>query len=386
MRKLAILATHPIQYQVPWFRGLANRSDLALKVYYSMLPDGKQQGVGFGVAFQWDIPMFDGYAWEVLENTSRSPELERFFGANTPAIGAVLARDRPDAVIITGWHSWSMLQGLWACVRLGIPTIIRAESNALRRRIWWIRAAHRILLSQFDAFLAIGIANRKFYLANGVDLSKIFTCRYFVDNDRIRLQSESFSGSRTEMRAAWRIPSDCVCFLFAGKLQTKKRIMDLLQALDLARRAQPDIYLLVAGAGEMLEEATKLVKFERLPVTFAGFLNQSELPKAYAVADCLVLPSDYGETWGLVVNEAMACGLPAIISDRVGCGPDLVSDGETGAIFPFGDIPELARRMIDLASDPARREAMGMRALERIEEYSVERAVEGTVRAIDRVL
>src|SRR4029077_19922149 len=116
-----------------------------------------------------------------------------------------------------------------------------------------------------------------------------------------------------------------------------------------------------------------------LPVSFAGFLNQTELTRAYAAGDCLVLPSDYGETWGLVVNEAMVCGLPAIVSDRVGCGPDLVEPGVTGAIFPFGDVQLLAQRLCDLAADRARAHAMGQRAEERIRDYSVDHAVAGTL-------
>jgi glycosyltransferase involved in cell wall biosynthesis len=116
---------------------------------------------------------------------------------------------------------------------------------------------------------------------------------------------------------------------------------------------------------------------DALPVTFAGFLNQSEISRAYVAADCLVLPSDYGETWGLVLNEAMASGIPAIVSDRVGCGPDLVIENQTGAICPFGNGAALAEQMVAFASDRQRMQEMGRRARERVlQEYSVEKAVE----------
>ena len=387
MKKLAILATHPIQYQIPWFRALSDRPAFSVKVYFSMLPDQQQQGTGFGVPFEWDIPLFKGYMWQALENKARVPGLGRFFGTNTPGIYAELARSRPDAVIITGWQSWSLLQGLWACIRLGIPTIIRAESNALRERAWWIRVAHRTLLSRFNAFLAIGAANQVFYLDNSVDSSLIFPCRYFVDNARIRAQYDACVGSREELRAAWDIPSEKVCFLFAGKLQQKKRILDLLNALRLVCDAEPQlhIHLLVVGTGDLMEQSMHLAEAAKLPVSFAGFLNQSEMPKAYAAADCLVLPSDFGETWGLVVNEAMVCGLPAIVSDRVGCGPDLVPDGVTGAIFPFGNVGELARRLVEMATDHEGRKAMGEQAQKHVNEYTVEKAVEGTIEAFNFV-
>ena len=381
--KVAIMATHPIQYQVPWFRALAANEMLSVQVYFSMLPDQQQQGIGFGVNFKWDIPLFEGYRWSALKNVARTPGLGRFFGTSTPGIHAALAADRPDAMIVTGWQSFSLLQGIWACLRLGIPIIIRAESNALRTRPWWVRMLHRMLLSRFDGFLSIGKANRDFYLRNGVSPSRIFDCHYFVDNQRIRSQMEEFSGRRADWRAAWGISTQSVCFVFAGKLQEKKRVMDLLAALGIARSDFPHLHLLVVGSGELMEAARSQVAEERLPVTFAGFLNQTEMAKAYAAGDCLVLPSDYGETWGLVVNEAMVCGLPAIVSDRVGCGPDLVSDGVTGAIFPFGDTHALAACLVRIAVDPALRASMGRQARERIAGYSVEHATQGTLQALD---
>jgi glycosyltransferase involved in cell wall biosynthesis len=131
-----------------------------------------------------------------------------------------------------------------------------------------------------------------------------------------------------------------------------------------------------------MEEARALAVRERIAATFAGFLNQTEMPKAYVAADCLVLPSDYGETWGLVVNEAMACGLPAVVSDRVGCGPDLVEDGVTGRIFPFGEVAALAGVIRSLADRPARLVEMGRRASDRITRYSVDAAVAGTLDAV----
>ncbi|HYA13822.1 MAG TPA: glycosyltransferase family 4 protein [Syntrophales bacterium] len=172
-----------------------------------------------------------------------------------------------------------------------------------------------------------------------------------------------------------------VCFLYVGKLIPKKRIFDLLRALEEACLGRENIRALVVGAGELMEYAQQFASERRLPVTFTGFLNQTEILKAYTAADCLVLPSDFGETWGLVVNEAMACGLPAIVSERVGCGPDLVDDGVTGYIFPFGHVEGLAQKLIAMAEDSENRIHMGENALRRIQDYSVEKAVEGTLQA-----
>ncbi len=381
--KVAIIATHPIQYQVPWFQKLAEHVELT--VYYALLPDAEQQGVGFGVPFTWDIPMLEGYEWRVVPNKRTSPSLRGFFASSTPAIHSLLAEAKPDAVIITGWHALPLLQALWACIRLGIPRIVRGESNGFRKRPFRTRVLHRLMLSRFDAFLAIGQANRDFYVQYGINPERIFVGSYFTDNYRFQEQLRQISGDNLTFRSSWGIPEDAVCFLFVGKLDPVKRVMDLLRAVDRARQANSSIHLLVVGDGELMTEARQMVEGLGLPVSFAGFLNQREITRAYAAADCLVLPSE-SETWGLVVNEAMSCGLPALVSDRVGCWPDLVIEGRTGMVFPRGDVDALTSKLLELSSDPARLARMGTQANEHIGQYSVEQAVAGTMGAIDFVL
>lgn len=381
--RTAIFATHPIQNQAPWFRGLARAPELELEVFFGMVPDAAQQGVGFGVPFAWDVPLLGGYDHAVLENVARRPGVAAFGGCDTPGVASVLRAWRPDVAILTGWHSKMLVQAWWACVRQGVPRIVRGEANALRARPAWKRLAHRCWLAGFDRFLAIGAANREFYLQAGIPASRIHDCPYGVDSERFEAAADALRARRDELRRQWSIPADATCFLFCGKLAAKKRPLDLLAALQRALRAGANAHVLVVGDGELMGAARALAGAEGLPVSFAGFLNQSGIVDAYVAADCLVLPSDAGETWGLVVNEAMACGLPAIVSDRVGCGPDLVLPGVTGAIHPAGDVDALAERLVLLARNPAALRAMGAQARERVRErHSVERAVEGTLAAV----
>ena len=158
--------------------------------------------------------------------------------------------------------------------------------------------------------------------------------------------------------------------------------MDFLTSLQLARQRNPNVRGLVVGSGALKAQAEDYVLRQGLPVTFAGFLNQTKITEAYAAADCLVLTSDFGETWGLVVNEAMACGLPAIVSDRVGSGRDLIEDGVTGYVSRFADTGVLAERMLFVAANSNERTTMGKNARARIECYSVDQAVLGTVQAL----
>lgn len=381
--RTALFATHPIQNQVPWFRGLAREPELELRVYFGMIPDALQQGAGFGIPFEWDVPLVAGYEHEVLRNVARRPGLSAFAGCDTPEVGDALRAWGPDVAILTGWNSKMLVQAWWACVLQHIPRIVRGESNSLRARPAWKRAAHRVWLTGFDRFLAIGAANRDFYLRAGVPASRIHDCPYLVDNEQLATAAAALRARRDELRRRWAIPDRATCFLFCGKLVAKKRPLDLLTALERATRAGANAHVFVVGDGELMGAARTFASGHALSASFAGFLNQSEIAGAYVAADCLVLPSDAGETWGLVVNEAMACGLPAIVSDCVGCAPDLVEPGITGEVYPMGDVAALAGKLEAFAADPAAVRAMGVRARERVRTaYSVERAVAGTLDAI----
>lgn len=387
--RVGIATSHPIQYKIPWYRALTAHPEIDLTVFYAMLPDAMQQGDGFGVSFSWDLPLLEGYEYEVLENVASQPSVTQFRGCDTPGIRDIVKRGGFDAFITNGWVVKSCIQALRSCRKHGVPCLVRGEANALRPRVWWKRLGHRWLMRQFSAFLSIGQANRDFYLSNGVLEERIFSAPYCVDNDRFAAATEELRPHRAAIRKEWGIPEGAFTFLFCAKFEDKKRPLDLLKALSTAVRkpevAQDGIQVLMVGDGDLRPECERMIRDERLPVTCLGFLNQTEIPKAYAAADCLVLPSDYGETWGLVVNEAMACGRPAIVSDRVGCHPDLVHDGETGAVFPFGDTDALADRLTAFVREPKRAEAMGLKARNFIAKYCVQTVVNGTVDAVTSV-
>jgi glycosyltransferase involved in cell wall biosynthesis len=384
--KLLAFATHPIQYQAPWFRALAAAPSLEFVVAFAYLPPAREQGVGFGVPFEWDVPLLDGYRWLALDLRSRRPRLDAFWSLRVAGLDAFVAGERPDAVLVTGWNSVALLQALAASRRRRVPALVRGESNDLRPRRPAVRWLQRRLLARFDAALAIGAANREFLRARGVPAARIFDAPYFVDNGRFATAAEGERPRGDAHCRAWELEPDRFVFLFAGKLIGKKRPRDLLDAFARSPALRERAQLLVVGDGELREALVTRAAAERLPVRFAGFLNQSEIPRAYAVSDALVLPSDAGETWGLVVNEAMACGLSAIVSDLVGCGPDLVTPGETGWIHPCGDVAALAAAMEEAAADPQRSRRMGEAARDRIfARYTVERSVEAVVEAM-RVL
>jgi glycosyltransferase involved in cell wall biosynthesis len=381
------VASHPIQYQAPWFRALAASPDIDFSVLFVQQPGAVEQGRGFGVAFEWDVPLLEGYRSQRVPELLGKGGLHGFFAARIAHPVALVRQLDVDVLLITGWHVWPLVQLLFAAWWVGVPVVMRGESNALRKRPWLARAWHRLLLGRCAAFLPIGRASRDLYRGYGIPDRKLFDTPYFVDNARFASSAAQAQPRVAELRERWSIPQQAVCLLYAGKLEPKKRILDLLEALRIAMAHPVPLHLMVVGSGELMAQAQAVVAQFSLPVTFAGFLNQTEIPSAYVATDCLVLPSDYGETWGLVVNEAMACGRPAIVSDRVGCAADLVTDGVTGFVVPFGDTAALARRLVEVASNPGQLRAMGEEARGRVlKGYSVEKSAEGTLRAVEYVL
>lgn len=387
--KVLIVATHPVQYQVPWFRYLHNNiQNYNFEVLYLTLPDAEQQGAGFGQSFEWDIPLLDGYNWIKVENEFLAGDgnIDKFSSLRLKNTRGLLKTLNPDAVFLTGWQCLALIQVLIECNRVKIPTLIRGDSNNLKPRKMTTQLLHKLLLKRFDQFLAVGKSNKNFYLQNGISESNIYFCPHFIDNKRFVDDADTFSKQRETLRKQWNVPERAFCFCYVGKLNPKKRIMDVLNSFK--NLADNRAHLLVVGDGELMQQAKDYADKQNLNVTFSGFLNQSEIAKAYAVSECLVLASDFDETWGLVVNEAMASGLPAITSDRCGCHLDLVINDETGYIFEFANIRSLTAKMKKIISLDG--QALGKLADQAktnlLENYSLEKASEGLIKALDNSL
>jgi glycosyltransferase involved in cell wall biosynthesis len=230
----------------------------------------------------------------------------------------------------------------------------------------------------------VGRWSREYYLHYGARADRIFLVPHAVDESWFSANAARLKPCRPQLRVDWKLPERSTVFLWAAKFITKKRPMDFLRALDIAARDGARVQGLMVGDGPLRSESEAFAGQHSVPVTFAGFLNQSEIVKAYVACDMLVLSSDGGETWGLVANEAMTCARPCIVSDKVGCGPDLVNH-ETGATYPLGDVRRLAKLMSEFAADRDRLRTMGEAAAQKITEYSTDAAVRGVLEAVHAV-
>lgn len=380
--RLGILASHPVQYYAPLFRRLAQMVDVHVFYAYRASPQD-QARAGFGTAFDWDVDLTSGYTHEFLHNVSRSPGTDHFKGCDTPDVGVVLKQRRCDALLVTGWHLKSYLQGVWAAKRSGLPVLVRGDSqlgtprSALRQ--YGKRLLYPFFLRRFDAALYVGERSRAYYSYYGVPEERLFFSPHSVDTAWFKARAQP--PAREEARVRMGLDPKAKVVLFAGRMLPFKRPGDLLDAAALCRRNGLAIEVLIAGDGEMREPLGASAAQQGVPLHLLGFCNQTEMPAAYAAADCLVLTSDARETWGLVANEALACGTPIIVSDACGCHPDLTADPRAGRVFPMGDVAALARAISETFAAPVACDALEAMT----QTYNLEASARGIVAALQSV-
>jgi glycosyltransferase involved in cell wall biosynthesis len=387
--RLTIITTHPIQYQTPWFRALAEHPEIDLEVLYCHRATPQEQAsAGFDVEFDWDVSLLDGYKHRFLQNIARKPSLNGFAGLDTPEIASIVKQEHFDAVIVNGWNYKSAWQAMRACWRTKTPVMVRSDSHLHTERSLTKRAAklplYRWFIPKVDACCAVGTWSRDYFLHYGARPDRVFIVPHVVDVDFFRQEAERLRSQRTELRREWQLDDEATVFLFAGKFIEKKRPLDFINAIATANKNGKKIMGLMVGDGPLRQACEDEVRSTNAPIRFAGFLNQSKMPMAYAAADALVLPSE-GETWGMVVNEAMASGKSCFVSDAVGCAPDMIICDETGEVFPVGDIAALASLLATCSERQTRLKGMGAKAEQAASRQSIRAAVEGVMDAINAV-
>lgn len=331
--RLAVVLSHPTQYYSPWFRWLRRHTTLELRVFYLWRAGTVEtHDPQFQEAFAWDVDLLSGYDHEFVPNTAGDPGTHRFFGLRNPQLTARLDAFAPNAVLLFGYKSPSQLRVVRWCRSRNVPVIFRGDSHVLgnRRLSWFSAVLLKTLYARMSAFACVGAANREYFLALGVPEKKLFFAPHAVDTTRFDPNRSETRQAAASLREKLSIRSDARVVLFAGKFMRSKSPVELVQAF--LRVRAPNSVLVLVGDGEERPRLAELVgSAPSGTVHLLPFMNQSEMPALYLAADVFALPSTgFYETWGLAVNEAMHLGLPALVSNRVGCQRDLVTDGETG--------------------------------------------------------
>ncbi len=390
--RLAYLVSHPIQYQAPLLRRIAQEPDIDLTVLFgSDLSVRRYKDQGFGVEVAWDTPLLEGYRSEFLKPWRDSGSISPASPISRGLYRRLRQQDGSpafDALWVHGYAGINSLLAILAANALGIPVLLRAESwLADRVRNPWKlalkQAFFHLLRPGVAAVLPIGTANQAYWTHYFGDGIPQFRMPYAVDNQYFARLAQASEARQTELRSELGIPAGRPVILFASKLQQRKHADHLLEAYRRFLASHPSHpsndrpCLVIVGDGAerpRLEERTRQLGLE--DVRFAGFRNQSELPGFFALASVFVLPSRH-EPWGLIVNEAMAAGCPAIVSTDVGCHYDLIRDGVEGWVFPAGDIEALADALRRVFASPQSARVMGHNARKRIQSWSYEEDVQG---------
>lgn len=389
--RVLLVGSHPVQYATPIFQVLAKDPRVEIQVAYCGMQGAEAEiDPGFGVPVKWDIPLLDGYPWVRLPNHSRSPGSGSFFGLFNPGIWRLISRGKFDAVVLyTGYTCATFWMALAAAKRKRARVLFGTDAHQLRPldnkrwKIWVKRWLWPRLFGLADVVLAPSSGTVGLMRSLGIPEERIALAPYCVDNDWWVEQSGQVD--RRAVRTRWNVPEDAMVVLFCGKLQPWKRPRDLLLAF--AQVSNRNVYLVFAGEGPLRKELESEVRSLGIgdQVRFLGFVNQSGLPETYTASDVFVLPSE-SEAFGVVVNEAMLCRCPVIVSDRVGARLDLVREGQTGYIFSCGDIKGLAAILTEALRDRSHLQRMGELSRNRMSSWSVKDYVSGLMKAVFKAL
>jgi glycosyltransferase involved in cell wall biosynthesis len=341
MKKIAIITTHVIQYQVPLFKILQDKNikaDIFFASKHGLRSIHKDHE--FKIKFNWDAgkDYLKGYqSYFPKKQKSKINDFKLSF----EGIEKIIKKNSYDALILLGWSNLHYLNAFWIAKKNNIKIILRAENN-LEQKTFFIKAYIKFFILKFffkhiDFFLSIGKLNNKFYVHHKVKKKKILKAPYFVDNAFFDKKKNTGFKKKSEYDKKKLI-------LFVGKLINRKRPLDFLKLAKLNSTDQ-SLHFIMIGDGNLKKKCKEFIKNKKMKnVTLVGFINQKELSQYYSIGDLFVMTSDY-ETWGLTINEAMAANIPVICSNKCGAHHDLIKNNKTGYTYVCGDISDLNKKL-----------------------------------------
>lgn len=373
-RRLTLITEIIAPYRIPVFNVLAAREDLDLHVIFLSETDPNLRD---WLVYKNEIR----FSYEVLPSFRR--RLGKYNVLINRRLSSVLARSRPNAILCGGYNYLASWQAQCWARRRSIPFLLWLESTAADQR----RQAHIVellkarFLARCTAFVVPGKASHAYLRQFHVPEASVFIAPNAVDNS-FYADSAAQAGAHSDAtRASIQLPARYL--LFVGRLVEAKGVFELFDAYaTLPHPIRESVALVLVGDGPARSAlARRAAQIHPGDIRFTGFIQKEDLPPYYALAETLVFPT-HSDTWGFVVNEAMACGCPVIASEVAGCVPDLIDDGRTGKIVPPRDVPQLAATMEYLAGHEEVRSRMSTQATQRIAAYSPETCAHGIAKAV----
>lgn len=382
--RLLVFDTHPIQYRSPVFRALFQKHPHSHVCFFNDSFDGNKwwfNEVGKIPHQNWELELKHGFPNETIGTKKLG-----FLGSYR-ALKKILETQVPAAVVIYGYYQPEHWMLWWLCRRLGIALIFIGESftrgGSIPRRILK-KFIQPVFFNSVSQVVAIGEKTRAFYESLRVEPFRMTGAKYCVDVSFFALSQGASEETRQRVRKDLDIPSEAFVQLFVGRLFERKRPWDMLE-LHRKLSQLSKVYTVIVGNGNLEENLRAKAKREER-ILILGFRNQSETRELYHASDLLIVPSEF-ESWGLVVNEAFACRLPAIVTDTCGVADDLVIHGETGFIYKVGELETAAELVRRLLEDPKEHARLRKNVYSKVtNDYRVEQFAEAMLEAFRKAI
>lgn len=380
MIRLAAVLSHPIQYFSPLFRQVAEHPGVSLKVFYACrhgLTEYHDQR--FGTTFAWDIPLLEGYDSEFLP-IEREPQRLTFMEVDNPGAGTAVGRFGPDVLMLFGYgHRTNWRLANWAR-RPPVPVLLMSDSSSRATRgiarLVVKETLVRAFYARIDGALYVSDRNYWYHRHFGLPADRLFPGILPVDTRRFALGEAEKRRIRRELRSKLSIPREDFVVILAAKMIAGKRQRDLVEASAIvSRRLGRRVWALLVGEGADRRVLEERVLALEAPAVVTGFVNQSAMPGYYATADAAILCSEE-EPHGLALSEAVAAGLPVIVSDRIGSLGSMgaTQPGRNALVYPCGDVAALADALQSLASDEQLRQELRAQSIDLADELDIGRA------------
>ena len=313
------------------------------------------------------------YAWDKVKSQKRKDIVTLFPGRDSQTvlpdtickkISSVLLAQGPSVVFIPGWSDKTALLALKWCLNAGVPTVVMSPSQEKDApRHWWKEWMKKCVVSLYSAGLAGGEPQKRYLESLGIPKDRVLTGYNVIDNDHFAKGAREARSKASKHRKSLKLPEKY--FICSTRFVPKKNLEMFIKAYSSYLRSDIKNHwsLVILGDGSQRPKMETLVNQLGLTdkVLMLGFKQYDELPLYYGLAKALVLPST-SEQWGLVVNEAMACGLPVLVSDRCGCVEDLVKNGENGFVFDPFDPNSMTQALIKITESEKLLKKMGSKS------------------------
>jgi glycosyltransferase involved in cell wall biosynthesis len=387
--KLYYFAPHPVQYHVGIYKELSKLENLNFKVIYEddigLKPVYVEE---FKKEIKWDIDLTSGYPHEFMKNYSSNP-MGGFFSRVNFSIFKKFLIDKPDIILFKTYTTFSdfLVMGLAKLTRTkmifrGEATLKGTEDNpTFKQKVKKIFLKY--WLNSCDVVMYSCTGNKEYWKYYGVSDDKMLPIPCAVDNTFFRNERKKYIGKESVIKKELGIAKDDFVILLSARFTTRKRPLDLLEAIK--RIANGNITILFVGDGPERKNMEKFVKENNLKAKFVGFKNLTEIPKYYSVADLDIVISDYDPS-PKAMNEAMNFELPIITTTIIGTAYDLVQDGKNGYIINVGDIDTLAQKIDYLNKNRDIVKQMGKKSLEIVDEWTFEKDAYYINEAINKVI